>query len=754
MLRRLPRVLLAVAILGGYATAVVLGLGRLQLDTGVSSVLAAHDQAVTAIDAKASAFGGDPIVVLMESKAARSLLVDANQLPRLARLEGQLSQLPDVAAVYGPGTVVNQIATGARNMLAEIAGRRAVLASLVRTRAREHGMPKAQTAALVKRATAAFDKRYGGLLAEGMPAGLPTVYNPSFVQAAIFGPDGTPKQQWRFVVPTDHSVAIIVRPRQDMDEAATHALVLRVRTLVGAAGIHTSRVTISGLPVVSDALADAIRSGAPWLALFALVGSGLVLVLVPGNGRRRDRLLPVAVMAGSGLAILAGLGWWGRPVSVGVLALFPILMGVGADFPMYLAQGLHRGRVLTSAVASAAAAGALAVSPMPMVRQLGLTLAGGVVLVVLLGLALRRLGWLPTSTTMVGAPAPVTRSARRGMLVLSLVAVAVAAIGWAVLPRIPVNADPEHLAAGLPALSDAEHVESVMGASSELTIVMRGTNVLSDADLAWERKATDAVVSRYGDRVQAVLSPTDLLGFLGDDPKTSQTSAAMDLVPSYLTSAVVTSDRAEGLMIFGTTLQDVGHESSLLDGIDSVLPPTPKDMSVQLVGTPVVAAEAYDEISRDRYLTSGLGILAAGLVLLVGLRRPGDAARAVLAGALATGWGLAILWAVGGSLTPLTVALGALTTVVGCEFLVMLTDRGGLAPRLARRAVLAACLNSTVAYLALATSRIAMLRDFGLVMAITVVLALVAATFVTQLGRVRIPARHAVPLLLAREEPS
>ncbi|HLF41875.1 MAG TPA: hypothetical protein VI854_10435, partial [Acidimicrobiia bacterium] len=67
------------------------------------------------------------------------------------------------------------------------------------------------------------------------------------------------------------------------------------------------------------------------------------------------------------------------------------------------------------------------------------------------------------------------------MLALGMV---VAAGGWALLPSVPVEARPERLAAGLPALADAEHAERILGASGEISVRMRAADVLAPDRLA------------------------------------------------------------------------------------------------------------------------------------------------------------------------------------------------------------------------------------------------------------------------------
>jgi hypothetical protein len=734
--RRLPRSgwghwAAGLALLGILAAAVG-GLLRLQLDTSVSSLLPESDPVMTAIQDKARGFGGDPIVVMLESDQPRQLLVGDGQLPKLVHLEGQLAGLPGVAAVYGPGTVLNQLVGGAKNVLASIGGRRQVVAQLAEDQARGQGKPEAEIEAAGVKAVRDFDVRYGQLVVQALPAGLPTLYNPGFVQAVIFGSTGDPSPQWHFVVPNEETVAILVRPREGLGESAARELTGSVRAAVDAAGLATRRVTVSGVPVVTTELADEIRSEVPLLVVLALVACSVVLLTVPRSGTWRARLWPLAVTATAASLVLATFGWAGLPVSLGVLALLPILLGIGSDFPLYLAQGAHRARVVVSGFGSAAAAACLALCPLPMVRQLGLALGAGILLVIAMSLLFRR--WAPQLPPATGPVWYGWRRPRRSWrAVLLLVVAAVAALGWVLLPRIDVDADPQRLAAGLGAIDDAVHVQDVFGSAGEVTVVLRGQNVVSPQVLDWMHQADDIIVSVYGDAVQPIISPAGLFRFLGTGPSQEQVDAAMDLVPRYLTSSVIRSDRTHAVMIYGLRSADVTIQREALDGIRSTLPAPPPGLGVDVVGVPVATARAYDLVSGGRVLNTLSGIAAAGAVLFIGLRRRADAWRAFLAGVLATGWGLAIVSAVGASFTPLTVTLGALTAAVGCEFLVLLVDARRTGSRALLWGVATACLNSAAGYLVLTASRLTALRDFGLLLGGSVVLSYLAAVLVVWL---------------------
>ncbi|HTF54747.1 MAG TPA: MMPL family transporter [Pseudonocardia sp.] len=748
-----PRVwgaLVLIVLIGGVT---VLGLARLRLDTSMSSLLTSGDPALEALGERDRSFGADPIAVLLESPTPRGFLVDqagaagpeGGRLPRLLELEGKLAELPDVAAAYGPATVLNQLAASAQNLLAQIGGRRDGLAEQTKQRAEAAGKTPAQAESDAVAALAEFDKRYGSLLALGMRAGLPTLRNPDFVTGVIYDQAGNPRPQWRFVVPTTNSVAILVRPREDMDQVATQHLVTSVRGLVEQAGLGQSRVTVTGVPALTAQATDRVRTELPYLAALALVVCALVLLLTPWlRGGRLRRLLPLALTLLSGALVLAAIGWSGASMSLAIVAFAPIVLGCGSDFAVYLTLRADRRTVVVTALASAASAASLVFSPLPFTRGLGLALGAGLLVVTGLGLWLTgRRSPLPSLFAVRDGdatsaheefgtpPAPPPCATRRWVRITALVsALVVAAIGWAGLARLPVEANPMQLARGLPEMGDAAHAEALMGSSSEVGLLVSAPNVLTPAVLDWSRRAETAVLAEVGDQLRPVLTMPDLLRFLGTQATQAEIDSALQLLPTYLTHAVVRYDRSQAVMIFGAKLDDLGTLRAVLDNARAALPPVPPGVRAEFVGLPVVAVHGAELLASDRYLTSTLGVLAAAVVLALGLRRRGDAVRALGAGLLSTGWGLAVLTALGMSVSPLTAALGSLATVTATEFTVLLAAATRHGRTDLRMAVLTAGLAATGGYLSLVVSQLQLLSQFGLLLAVVVGLSYLAGRLV------------------------
>ena len=720
-----PRTLLALASALVLLGLTGLGLARTRFDTGPESFLPSADPTALATQRVASAFGGDPVVVLLET-AQPGQLTAPDQLAKLLQLEGKLAQLPDVAAVYGPATVLNQVAGRAQDLLAQLVGYRdGRYAEAVRT-AREHGADEAAATAAGRAATAEFDTRYGPLLIQGLPAGLPTLRNAGFVRAVAFDQAGDPRPQWRFVLPSPDAGAILVRPRQDLDQRAAEQLVQRIRATVATVALDTRQVTVSGTPVVAAAMAGTLRAELPLLGGAALAAVTLVFLLVRWTSWRH-RLLPLVTTVLATAATLALFGLLRRPLTLPVIAVLPILLGVGSDFMTYLERRAPRRLVVTVGLSTSAAFGALCLTPVRAVRDLGLALAVGIAFAVAIALLLtQRVGPArPPRPRLAAAPRGASSGRRR--VVVAAAAAVVLASGWALLPHLGLRSDLRGFAEGVPAVADAAHVEQVMGSSGELTLAVSGPDTMTREALSWMSRAQDQLVTAHGDQLRPVVSPPTLLSFLGHTPTDGQLDAALRLLPSYLTSSVFSADHRLAVLTFATRLDDAQRLLTLRDQIRASLPPPPAGLSVELTGLPMAAVAAYRSISDDRYLSNVLGLLAAGAVLLLGTRRLGDAGRAVGAAALATAAGFGLLWFTQTSLTPVTAALGSLTAAVGCEFTVVLAEAARRRDPGLRRAVGLAAAASAVGSATLGFSGLAVVSQFGVLLAAAVGLAYAAA---------------------------
>ncbi|MCU1679978.1 MAG: superfamily protein-like exporter [Amycolatopsis sp.] len=731
------RVLVVAGIVAALAF-VLGGLSRSKIETGVDSFLPAHDSSVDQLNDLARSFGGDPVVVLLESSKPRTLL-DEQHIYTLLKLEGHLTSLPDVAAVYGPGTTLNQVAGQVQDLLTELVGRRDSVRSQAEAQAKAAGASDTAAQTAGTQATAAFDQRYGSLIVQGLPAGLPTLGNDKFVQSVVFAQGQQPRAQWRFVVPSQNSVAVLIRPRQGADAATAQRLVTAIENTVGAAHIDASKVTISGVPVLAADVSHQVTREAPLLGGVAVAAIGLCFFCVPWT-RRKRRLLPLVSTLVAIASTLAILGWAGRPLSLGVVAFLSVLLGVGSYYPTYFLRAARRRVVLTVAVATAASFATLMVSPLPFVKDLGLTLSIGVLISAGLGSLLTKLPFVDVDPEPLVQPVAKRAISRRVLVSAMVGAILLAGIGWASLPSLNLQSNFEALAGGASSLDDAKHVEDVIGSSGELSVVLTGGDVTTPAAIDWMHQAQDQLIARHGDQLRPVVSPPTLLSFLGNASTPEEINAALRLLPPYLAGAVFRDDHKVATLVFGVKMDDLSALKSLRDNITAQLAPPPPGFRVELSGLSMVAVRGEEMVSNERIISNVLGIFAASLVLVIGLRRRSDAVRAFASAALATGVGLLLLRITGVALSPITVALGSLTAAVGCEFTVLLSEAARRGRRSLRVSVLLAAATSAAGYLVLVLSGLSVIRQFGGLLAGAVLLALAAASFVVAVAPPRVEA--------------
>lgn len=735
------------------------GLARVELDTGVDAFVPNDDPTYKALVERDEKFGSDPVVVALEADSPKGFLLEQDQLPRLLGLEGELAGVADVAGVYGPATALNQTAKGLQGLISRISGERDALMEAVRRLARERGATRAEAERAARLGVVRFDRRYGALIAKALPVGLPTLRNQVFVGNVVFDDHGEAKPQWRFLVPDNDRVTLLVRPRAGLDQDELADVISEVRRVIERSDLGIARTRVGGVPVVTAAVAEEARSEIPMLGAVALGIVGLILVIVPWTRHRTARLRPiVCALTGAG-ATVAAFGWLDRPMSLGTVAFLPILFGVGTDYPVYLSSAVQRRSVAAVAAAGSAAFGSLWLADLPLVRELGMALAVGVLLTVgaaflfaivwgqssagrnvlqrregrdASGREASRMGRLWSRRPRVAWPGGSSSLFRhdlqrwqRGALVLA--AGGVAAVGWVCLGVAEVETSPNSLARGVPELEETQALGDDLGFAGEVDVVIRGDDVISPDAIRWARDAESTIVRKHGDTLTPVISLGRLMSFLGERPTAGEATAAADVVPPYLLSSVASDDRGWGVIVSGISVTDVDEQAAVLSDVRAALPAAPVGFEGEVVGLPVVAARSLELVRADRLWINATAALAAVACLLVFLPNRRDAFRAGAAVLLAGGWVFGLARLVWGDLSPLTVAVGALVTVTAAEFTVMLLQAARRASPAIRRSTLTAAVAGIAGYLVLLGSSLSVLQEFGALSACGVLLSLVAA---------------------------
>jgi uncharacterized protein len=571
--------------------------------------------------------------------------------------------------------------------------------------------------------------------------------------------------------------------------------------------IDDATYEVSGVPIVVDGLAEELGDEILILLGAAVAVMALTLLAVFGPPLRLLPLLVALGAAGAAFGLLSLVGGSLTMASVAVLpvviglgvdyaiqlqARFREAAASGSRPPAAAVLSAVRGGpvIATAALATAVGFSALVLSPIAMVREFAFALVIGILAALAISLtaglaalsiAAPETGGGPGRTRRIAARAAAARRRAAAPLLgvrrrlrawgraalatsiampgrVLIVALLLAATGWIAGTRTEVVSDIRELVpADLPALQGVDELQEVTGVSGELDVIVRGEDVTGPEAIAWMRDFQARVLEQNGFggefpdcRAEGTrLCPGPAFSDLfqtGGQPRERRVQAVLDVVPEYLLQAILSRPEGEeevANIAFLIPVMPLDEQEALIESIRAELDPPP-GLSAELVGLPVLAADANAQLSGSRYWLTALGLLAVGLVLLAILRSAARALTPLIPIALATGWSALVLASLEVSLNPMSATLGVLVIAVTTEFSVILAARYeeeraaghsiGEALRLtyARTgaAVLASGVTSIAGFGVLTFSGITMLRDFGLATVVDLTVSLLGVMLV------------------------
>jgi uncharacterized protein len=753
--------LTAVLALGGAALAL-----RLEPSVATDTLVDSGSDTFEATERFKQDFGDEAVLVLVRGELSRTILTQ--DLQRVLRLEGclsgnvperglrdlprvcrELAELKPAKAVYGPGTFINTAATqiGERFATLERANRRqaARAAQAARRLSQRRGDPPAEQERLAQVASEAVRAQFiQSAIQLGLQYGLtdvPRVDDPSFVSALVFDSRardaGVPKSRFAYLFPSKNAALIQVRMRPELSEEERRRAIDLIEEATAQRAFRPqegARYIVTGVPVVTEGLADAIQSSIFVLLAAALLLMAATLALV---FRSRLRLLPLALALAAAAMTFGALSLAGGSLTMASIAVLPVLIGLAVDYaiqfqarfdealarpgtePAEAAVAAARAggpTILSAGIATAVGFLVLLLSPVPMVRGFGALLVVGIVIALLCAICagfaalVRFPGERPAAASPTLLEHPRLGGARewlanRAWRTLGVplshpgrvlaVGLAVAVIGLALDTQSDVVSDVRELVPrDLQALEDVDALQEETGVSGEIDVTVRAEDITDPAVIAWMTKFQDGVLRAHGYRpgkrcgqeddppeLCPALSLPDLFETAGRGQE--QVRELLDTVPPYFSQGVVTADRRTANLAFGIRLMPLDRQKEVVDDMEERLDP-PEGVEASVVGLPVLAAEANGALASPwrRGLTLLAALAGVFLVLLAVRRSAREAAVPLIPIALATGWSGLVLFALGllpgpleVDLNPMSVTLGALVIAITTEFSVLLSSR-------------------------------------------------------------------------------
>lgn len=552
--------------------------------------------------------------------------------------------------------------------------------------------------------------------------------------------------------------------------------------------ITGGKTLVTGAPLLLKDINDYLRGGILSLGAIAVA---IMMVILLVFFQVRWRLLPLAVVLVGVVWAFGTAGWVGIPLSIVTIAGLPVMLGVGIDYAIQMHARIEEEVIIDRAehpIQETArqlgpallvvtfdaifAFAALNFAKVPMIRDFALLLCIGVALICFCSimwpltiLGIReyksptkgrdfREGYLGRLTVWLG-DLP-TWSAIPIMFLSLLIFVG----GIAVEGKLTLQTDPiQWVNQKSQNRLDVATLEKETGASSELGIFVTGDSkqdLFTDDTMTWLDDFTDDALDRYQDKLlvaSSVATPLSDLVYLdgasNNTPSGALTEASYEAAPDSVKAFTVASGKDPALnILFITKPGDLNQRAEMVNemrdrfaesGKDGAKPPA--GISATPSGLAVVGVGLLENLESNRVQLTYLSILFVFLFLTIRLKSFVRSLLSLVPVLIAVGLASLVAFAFSLKLSPMTAVGGPLVIAVCTEFTSLIILRfleereRGFSPRAAAeitaartgRAFIVSGMTAVVGVAVIATSSLPLLRDFGIIVAMNVVVALLSA---------------------------
>jgi predicted RND superfamily exporter protein len=296
-------------------------------------------------------------------------------------------------------------------------------------------------------------------------------------------------------------------------------------------------------------------------------------------------------------------------------------------------------------------------------------------------------------------------------------------------------------------IDDLHRLEDETGSSSELGIFVQSDDIFSDETVGFIDSFAKEQLAQYPEELLTASSIVTTVSFLLEIPGASdvaptgaEVEAAYEVAPPDIQISTANLDEGAMNLIFRTGGSGLEERAVVVRDIRDTIDPPP-GVSATPSGLAVVGVGLIDNLEANRILLTYLAILFVFLFLTVRLRSVVRALLSLVPVLIAVGVASLVAFALDLKLSPMTAVGGPLVVAVCTEFtsLILLRfveeRRRGLAPRAAvdvtaartGRAFIVSAMTATAGVAVIATSSLPLLRDFGIIVAMNVAVALLSA---------------------------
>ena len=612
-----------------------------------------------------------------------------------------------------------------------------------------------------------------------IPAERRVIGDPEWNELLLRDNEGEIRKSLRPFFPDEQHAQMVVRLPGNQDIEAEGAAADHVEAATESLAFDGARVTTTGAPVLLRDINDYLTSGMLTLGAIAI---GLMVIILLVAFDVRWRLLPLGVILVGVIWAFGLAGYLGIPLTIVTIAGLPVMLGVGIDYAIQMHARVEEEVVIDRAdhpiqetarnlgpallvvtFDAVFAFAALRFAKVPMIRDFGLLLAVGIA-VICLGSIIVPLALLGIREYKSPTQGRDYREGPLGRLVVWLgglpariaPALIVASIvifvgGIVVEDDLTLQTDPvEWVNQDSDVIANLDTLEAETGSSSELGMFFRSDDVFSDETVGFIHGFANQQLEQFPDELLTASSIVTTVSFLMEIPGASSVAptgdevrAAFEVAPRDIQLSTGNIDEGALNLIFRTGGSGLEERAVVVREIRDTVDP-PSGVSATPSGLAVVGVGLLDNLEANRILLTYLAILFVFLFLAVRLRSVVRSLLSLVPVLIAVGAASLVAFALDLKLSPMTAVGGPLVIAVCTEFtsLILLRfveeRRRGLPPKTAvdvtaartGRAFIVSAMTATAGVAVIATSSLPLLRDFGIIVAVNVAVALLSALVV------------------------
>jgi len=544
-------------------------------------------------------------------------------------------------------------------------------------------------------------------------------------------------------------------------------------------------VTVSGTAAFADEMEQEMGTSTGMLIGLAL----LLMVVAMGFlfGNVRYRFLPVGIVVMGVILSFGVMGWSDTPLSMVVMAAFPVMIGIGIDYAIQFQtrfdEEVRKGSIADAVTTTITQSGpavvialgatclgfvALITAPFPMVVDFGVICIIGVSCCYLSALVL-----IPTFGTLVQYRPLESREVRskgkksgpgmmerydmalgsvagkiaRNPVPILLLLGCVAVLGIPLDSEVIISTDEADMVPpDMPALVSMSKLGDVIGSTSSLPLVVRSNDVLSPDVLQWMAGFGDYATAQ-NDEITGATSIATLLTAAngGTLPKSKiAIQEALALLPEDTRNSYLNGG-TEAVIQFSMIDIGMSEAESVVSKLESDLAwmEPPAGVSAVFSGSIVMFTDMMTNITAAKAGMNVLGFVLITAFLILVYRRAA-AITPMIPIIMIIGWNTVIMYVIDLQYNILTATLGAMSIGIASEYTILIMERYDeerergcgcteaiqTAIQKIGTAITISGLTTVFGFSALMLSEFPILSNFGLVTVLTVGFSLIGAILV------------------------